>query len=115
MHEHQFTQNIVHTVLEELKKYPSRKPHLVRLKVGEIYHLIPDSVQMHFNLLTQETPLKGTILELQEEVVRVLCHTCQRIGPVEDHHLLVCSFCYSSDVETLSGNRITVESIEFAS
>lgn len=114
MHEHQFTENIVHTILQELKKYPSCVPKSVRVKVGEIYHLVPDSVQMYFRLLTEGSALKGTVLDLQEEAVRVRCHTCGRTGPVEDHHLLVCSFCYSADVETLSGHHITVESIEFS-
>ena len=112
MHEGQFTEKIVEVILSELKKYPGARIKTVKAKVGEIFHLILESVQMHFQIITKGSPLEGVQLDLEEEPVNVLCRQCQRKGPVEDHHMLVCSFCQSMDVAAVSGNRITVESIQ---
>ena len=115
MHEGHFTEQIVEAVVGELKKHPGRKVESVTVKVGEVYHLVPDSVRMHYDLLTQSTDLEGVTLELLEEPVQVLCSQCAQQGPVEDHHLLVCSFCHSRQVKTVAGDKVTIEKIVFKS
>ncbi len=112
MHEGNFTQEIVGVILDELKKYPDAKPKAIKVLVGEMLHLVPASVQMHYQLLTQGTNLEGVVLELVQTPVVVRCGQCRSEGAVQDHHLLICSYCNSSDVELISGNDIRVESIE---
>ena len=98
MHEANFTSEIVHTILSELTKAPAGKPKSVKVVVGEMLHLIPVSVNMHFDLLVRGTRLEGTMLELQEARVRIRCGKCGREGGVEDHHLLMCESCGSLEV-----------------
>lgn len=112
MHEANFTKQIVNVVLEELTKHPEARPQSVKVTVGEMLHLVPESVQMHFDLLTKDTDLAKVLLQLGEIPVTVKCHQCGREGGVEDHHLMICSHCQSLDVELMSGNEIRVESIE---
>jgi len=112
MHEGNFTKEIVGVILDELKKYPDAKPKAIKVLVGEILHLVPASVQMHYQFLTQGTDLEGVVLELTQTPVVVRCSQCRSEGTVEDHHLLFCSYCHSSDVEIISGNDVRIESIE---
>ncbi len=112
MHEGQFTEQIVETILNELKKYPGKTPKKVEVVVGEIYHLEKESVRMHYDLLTKGSPLEGAALVLEEEPVRVKCRVCGETGAVEDHHLLICPECGSQDVEAVSGKEILIRSIE---
>ena len=112
MHEGKFTEQIVAVILEEIAKFPGKKPKSVKVKVGEVFHLIPESVQLHYDLQVKGTPLEGVSLQLQEEAIEVECLACQTRGPVEDHHLLVCSKCYSRQVKVLKGQQIQVEAIE---
>jgi len=112
MHEGHFTEQIVSSIIEELKKYPGRKPKQVRVKVGEVYHLVPESVLMHYELATKGTMLEGVALDLVEEPMEVLCNSCGKQGPVEDHHLLLCSTCHSRDVKPIAGNKVSIEAIE---
>ncbi|MCX6935936.1 MAG: hydrogenase maturation nickel metallochaperone HypA [Verrucomicrobia bacterium] len=114
MHEGNFTDQIVDAILGELEKYPNNRPAQVSVAVGEMLHLLPDSVQMHYQLRTQGTPLEGVKLILREVPVRVLCNTCGFSGDVEDHHLLMCSKCGARDVKMLSGNEITIDAIEIS-
>ncbi|MFA5059727.1 MAG: hydrogenase maturation nickel metallochaperone HypA [Candidatus Omnitrophota bacterium] len=112
MHEGVFTEQIVEAILAQVKKDSLGKPKRIKVNVGEVFHLQKDSVLMHYQILTQNTDLCGVDLDLTEETVRVLCNGCQKEGPVEDHHLLMCSYCDSRDVKMISGDRISIESIE---
>ncbi|MBI1978188.1 MAG: hydrogenase maturation nickel metallochaperone HypA [Candidatus Omnitrophica bacterium] len=112
MHEGNFTKRIVESIMEELKKHPRYVPKRVKVKVGEIFHLNPESVKMHYVVVTKGTPLEGTELDLIEEKITVYCWQCSRTGTVLDHHFLACSCCNSTDVEVMSGNQVSVDSVE---
>ena len=115
MHEGVFTEKITEVILDELKKHPGKKIKLVKVNVGEVYHLVLESVLMHFDVAIKGTALEGAKLDLNEEAMRVSCEQCHRTGPVEDHHMPMCTFCHSVKVKTVSGDKITVESIQFDS
>src|SRR3989338_584320 len=106
MHEHSFTQELVKVVLGALEKYPGSKPRRVSVKIGEVYHLVPESVQLHYAALTQGTGLEHAKLELTEIPLRVTCRSCGCEGPVEDHHFPICSGCASTEVDVLEGDRL---------
>lgn len=110
MHEHKFTEEIVRSVLEGLEG--QARPQWVGVRVGEVFHLESDSVQMHFELLTQGTPLQGVELRLEEVPLVVLCRECGQKGTVEDHHLPTCGSCGSLDVQVLQGNKVEIRLAE---
>ena len=113
MHEGHFTEQIVEAIVSELKKYPGRKVESITVKVGEVYHLMPDSVLMHYDLITKGTALEGVKLNILEEPMQVICSQCGKQGSVEDHHLLLCSFCHSQAVKPVAGDKVTIEQISF--
>ncbi len=113
MHEGHFTEQIVEAVIGELKKHPGRDVESITVKVGEVYHLVGDSVLMHYDLITKGTALEGVKLDLLEEPMQVICGQCKKTGPVEDHHLLLCSFCYSRQVKPVAGDKVTIDKIVF--
>lgn len=112
MHEGNFTEQIVKTILSELSAHPECQPKRVKVKVGEMFHLDSESVKMHYELQTRDTPLEHCALDLTEMPVQIQCGYCRREGSVEDHHWIVCPKCGSSKVKIVTGNEIVVESIE---
>jgi hydrogenase nickel incorporation protein HypA/HybF len=112
MHEHKFTEQIVQSVLDELHQHPETRPKWVEVTVGEVFHLEEDSVQMHFEMLTRDTPLQGVELRLTEEPLEVTCRDCGETGPVEDHHLPNCNSCGSLAVKPVRGNHVDVRLME---
>lgn len=112
MHEANFTQEIVTAILDDLKHYPSLHAKQVKVKVGEMLHLMPESVQTHYQQMTKGSYLEGVSLLLEETPVEVKCKHCGFTGGVEDHHVLFCSKCDSFDVTLLKGNEVTIDSIE---
>lgn len=112
MHEGHFTEDIVSHILKELQQYPNAELQSVTVKVGEVFHLVPESVLMHYELLTKNSPLEGVHLKLIEEPLEVHCLECHQEGPVEDHHLMLCFFCHSRQVKPVRGKSITIEKVE---
>ncbi|MCA9400215.1 MAG: hydrogenase maturation nickel metallochaperone HypA [Candidatus Omnitrophica bacterium] len=115
MHEGNFTEQIVEAILQQIEaEAKGRAPKKVKVSVGEVFHLVPDAVQMHYAMITENSLLKGAELELVEVPVVVKCLECGETNPVEDHHLLMCPQCDSQDVQTVAGNSIVVDGIEYA-
>jgi hydrogenase nickel incorporation protein HypA/HybF len=111
MHERPYTQKIVESILGCLKDYPAGQVTAARVSVGEIYHLVPDSVRAHFESLTAGTPLGGARLEVVEVPLRVRCTECGWTGGVDDHHAPLCGACGSLSVVNTAGHEIRVDSV----
>ena len=112
MHEGNFTQQIVNSILEELKKYPSSRARVVKVNVGEMLHLNPESVRTHFEVMTKGTALAAASLLLKETAVKVQCRRCNSVFRPEDHHAPYCEACKTTDVSVLSGQDVTIEAID---
>ncbi len=112
MHEGHFTEQVVEAILKELEPHKGSRIKKVSVSVGEMMHLVPESVMQHYELLTQGTRLQGVALELKEVPVMIQCRSCGQTGPVEDHHVLMCGHCDSRDVHILSGNKVVIESLQ---
>ncbi len=108
MHEAGFTEKIIEVILADLKKQEG-EPKNIRVRVGEMFHLHKDSVLFHYQMRTQSTALERIPIDFEEVPVEVLCRACGQRGPVEDHHLLMCSSCLSRNVEVVQGNTITTQ------
>jgi hydrogenase nickel incorporation protein HypA/HybF len=111
VHERPFTQKIVEAVLTSLEGHPAERVVSARVRVGEVFHLVPESVEAHFRSLTAGTPLSQARLDLAEDPLTVRCRDCGLSGGVEDHHLLLCRACGSRAVDTVSGHEIRIESV----
>jgi len=112
MHEGHFTEQIVEAIIKEVGKYPAARVQRVKVSVGEMYHLEPESVKEHFLAMTAGTALGGAVLELDEIPVKINCRTCGLDGPVEDHHLMMCAGCGSTDVGVMAGDVVEIEEID---
>jgi hydrogenase nickel incorporation protein HypA/HybF len=112
MHEGVYTDQIAQAVLDALKAHPGAKVKKVQVKVGEMLHLMPDAVRMHFAAITQGGPLQGVQLDLIEVHVKVRCRACGHEGEPHDHHALACEKCSGRELEVLAGRGVAVESID---
>ena len=115
MHEGNFTQQIVDAILTAVHEYPGRKPTSIKVKVGEMLHLNRESVKTHFEAITRGGILENARLDLEEIPVLVICQKCNAQWQPEDHHLLLCDLCSATDVKIISGNSVTVDSIQLQS
>jgi hydrogenase nickel incorporation protein HypA/HybF len=108
MHELAITQSIVEAIVAKLGDTPVLG---VRLEIGRLAGVVPDSIRFCFDLVTEGTPMAGAWLEISEPPGRAACRDCTEVSDV-DSLIVLCPKCGSADVEVLSGRELRIESVE---
>jgi hydrogenase nickel incorporation protein HypA/HybF len=109
MHELSITQSVVEAVTAHTG---GAVVVSVRLRVGRLSGVVPDSIRFCFELVTAGTPLEGAQLELDRPEGRGRCRTCGAEFALPDPVLLC--HCGSADVEVLAGRELAVASVVLA-
>lgn len=114
MHEMGIAMQIVKIALDAIPEDAGNHPVVrVNLKVGKLTAIVPDSLRFCFEIVTQDTPLSGATLEIEEIQVAAICQECGHqwtiTGPA-----FVCPDCNGGRIEIVSGKELHVESIELA-
>ena len=89
MHELSITQSVVDAVLDRV---PDTRIAGVRLEIGKLSGIVPDSVRFCFELVVAGTLLEGARLDI-------------------DDMILLCP-CGSANVEVLAGQQLRIRSVE---
>lgn len=111
MHELALAHGILSVVLDVAEEQPVRR---VRLRVGALQRVVPDSLQFSFQLLADDTPAFTSRLEIKTVQARVRCRVCGAKSRLKSA-LFSCTRCGSAEVEVLTGDELLVDAIELDS
>ena len=89
----------------------SAKVETVRLNIGTLSAVVPDSLRLCFSLAARDTQLEGARLVINEVPASARCRTCSHEWAIDDY-MFVCPECDGGDIEMVSGRELDVESIE---
>lgn len=106
MHELSITQSIVDAVCERAS---GRPVHAIRVRVGALTAMVPESMRFCFNLITEGTAAQGAVLEIDQAQGTALCRSCGADFTLTDL-VLLCA-CGSADVEVTSGRELEIVSM----
>jgi hydrogenase nickel incorporation protein HypA/HybF len=82
----------------------------VKVRVGQLQHVLPESWDMCWRMASMDTPAQGSSVELVESRARIRCQSCGWEGPPAAP--LDCGSCGSHSVRVLAGEEIIVEEVE---
>ena len=88
-----------------------RRVHKVELKVGYLRQVVPDALQFAFELVTNDTELKGAELQIEEVPARGRCRRCGTETTFGTFPLQ-CARCGGLDVELETGEELLVDALE---
>ncbi|MDP8256249.1 MAG: hydrogenase maturation nickel metallochaperone HypA [Candidatus Alcyoniella australis] len=111
MHEPGITRGIMDTVLETLER--ERIESVVRkvnVTIGVCQGLVPDAMQMFFEMERPGTPLAEAELVIELQPMIAHCPTCDKQHQL-DLPILFCPEC-GSQMELIQGKELLVTSIE---
>ena len=111
MHEMSIAQSIVEIVEEEMNRHHIQKLKKIFVKIGELVAVVPESLQFCYKVLTEEGPLKGTELVIENVPVKAFCQSCQK----EFHSttpFFTCPYCGSPHTKVLQGQELQVYELE---
>lgn len=111
MHELSIASSIMGIVLESLPAKNEKRVKIVRIKVGKLVAVVPDSLEFCFEAITTGTPLEGAKLQIEHSEIALQCRDCGKESKVVSLNFY-CPYCNSKEIEIVSGNELYVSAIE---
>jgi len=111
MHELSVAKDIIEIAQEYLPKNTNKSTIIIRVEVGAFKNILPELLEFSYKVLTENTNLEASILEIKNIPLTVLCSSCGKISEIEPT-FFYCSFCSSNEVRIYTGNELRVREIE---
>ena len=102
---------LIESVVEQVSmRVGERRVARVRLRVGALTAVMPDSMRFAFDVLTKETPLDGAVLQIDTVPARARCHGCN--AEIETLDTIPICPCGSVDLAILAGDELLIHDVE---
>lgn len=89
-----------------------RHVDVVRVRVGALRQVVPDSLEFCWTLLREHEQLPDAELELELVVAEVVCRSCGTTSTITSRFSLACPVCEAVDVDVVAGNEFLVTSLD---
>ncbi len=84
----------------------------IRLDVGELRQVIPETLCYCWGIVTDETPLAGSELAINHIAAIIACKDCGAQTRMRGIPMLVCGECGSGQVRVVSGEEFLLCSLD---
>lgn len=111
MHELSIAQSLFDIILEESERNNLKQVQRVKLQIGVMASVVPDSLRFCFELVTKGTLAEGAVLEIETSPVVAQCSNCKVKFNVENH-MFLCPECGDPAVSIVSGRDLALMSME---
>lgn len=111
MHEMSITENILDIIRGEMEKSDMTRLISVKLRIGELTAIDPESLRFCFDAAIKKTGLEGAVLEIEGVPLTGRCSGCATIWKITDF-ALICPSCSGIDVEKIAGTELDIVSID---
>ncbi len=111
MHEMSIAQSLIDIIREEMGKHQARVLSSVRLHIGQLSAIVPESLSFCFEVMTSGTDLAGARLIMEVIPLRAVCRDCTREFEVQDY-VFECPGCRGTNIETIAGQDLSIVEME---
>lgn len=111
MHEMSIARNIIDIVDDISKENQVKIVKKVKVNIGQLVAVVPDSLQFCYEAFTTGTHLENSELEIHIIPVSAECNNCKETFEVESY-FFICQFCESSEIKILQGEELNVSELE---
>jgi hydrogenase nickel incorporation protein HypA/HybF len=111
MHELSIAENILDLVREHVRPPDHRLVTSVKVRVGALAGIVPDSLEFCFSAITSDTPFSTARLEIEHVPAVMECSTCSDTFASE-LGIVLCPRCGNGNTRLISGTELQVAEIE---
>jgi hydrogenase nickel incorporation protein HypA/HybF len=104
-------QSLVEIIQEEMARHNAGTLRAVRLQVGEMSAIVPDSLSFCFEVITAGTNMEGARLIMEIIPVEGKCRACGETFTVKDF-TFICPACGGTGVDAASGQELSIVELE---
>jgi hydrogenase nickel incorporation protein HypA/HybF len=84
----------------------------VQVQVGHLRQVLPETLAHCWHLVTDDTPLRGSVLEVDHIPIELRCASCSATTSAPHRLVLTCGTCGSGDVAVTRGEELMVMSMQ---
>lgn len=92
-----------------------RQVETIHVQVGRLRQVVPDTLRYCWGLLSESTPLAGSVLEVESIPAVVACSRCHAHTRLTEVLLVVCGDCGASEVDVVSGEEFLLTTLDLVS
>ena len=111
MHEMSIAQSLLDVIRDEMRKHNATELKSVLVHIGQLSAIVPESLSFCFEVMTSGTDLEGAKLNMEIIPLTGSCRTCGRTFEIKDY-AFECPSCEGTDIETLSGQELSIVEME---
>lgn len=111
MHEMAIAQGILDIVLKTAAENEATKVMGIKLLIGEMTQVEPESLKFGFAALSMGSIAQGATVEITSIPLVGECNSCGQQFPIKKYCFL-CSSCNSTNVTVISGRELAVDYLE---
>ena len=111
MHELSVAQSIVEIVEQHIPQNRSQAVQAIKVKVGELSGVVPESLDFCFQAIVDGTPLKRAALQIELVPFSLLCSDCTEVNNTEPG-IVLCPNCGGVNTRVVGGTELLVIEIE---
>jgi hydrogenase nickel incorporation protein HypA/HybF len=115
MHELSIALSIIELVQEESDSRGGIQVDAIHLKVGQLSGIAKEALVSAYDLASQQTPLQGTRLVIEDIPVLVNCPQCQTRRQVQSLQFFCCVVCGTPGLDVAQGRELTLAALEVRS
>ena len=87
---------------------------VIHLQVGQMRQVVPDTLRYCWTLVSDQSELAGSELEVDSVPVTLLYLECDAVTTLADQFLLLCTRCGGNQVSVTAGEEFMLTSLELA-
>ena len=112
VHEMSITVSILETVRDQMVKSGVERLKSVKLRIGEMAAVEPDSLRFCFKACTDGSPWEGAVLEIETVPLTGRCSNGNNVFGLEHYFSSVCPHCGGTAADLVSGRELDIISME---
>jgi hydrogenase nickel incorporation protein HypA/HybF len=107
MHEIAIVESIIDIISTEMKNHNMARVETIRLRIGEMSHIMPDALIFSFDVSSKGTPLEGAKLIIETVPTKGRCKGCGAEFTIKDI-FDICPECDGISYEIISGKELEI-------
>jgi hydrogenase nickel incorporation protein HypA/HybF len=96
------------------RRSSDRQVDVIHVQVGQLRQVVPDTLVFCWTLVTADTNLDGSALEVERVPAVLACKKCGVEGPLGDSFAMACAACGGIDVSVVAGEEFLVTALDLA-
>jgi hydrogenase nickel incorporation protein HypA/HybF len=94
------------------RRAAGRRVDVVHLQIGQLRQVVPDALTFCWSMLTEDTDLGGSVLDVDRVPAVLICRTCAVRSALAEPPALVCAGCGGLDVAIEAGEEFAVTALD---